>query len=189
MYKSKLTALFLFVVGLSTLVSSCKDQSIFANEMVFQNTGIPMNGQQVVPAVSTSATGTLDVVYRKDLKTLSYTVKWTGLSGAPAASTWTVGIANVSYPPIGVYGLADPGFIAYPYPPQQPSGLSNFPNGVAQAITAGFPAATSGSYSGSLLVDDVAIKETDLLNGKYYLQIVTTANKRGEIRGQIYFLQ
>jgi hypothetical protein len=183
MYKSKLTAFFAVILGLSTLLSSCKDDSIFANEMVFQNTGIPMNGQQVVPAVATSATGTLNVEYRKDLKTLNYTVQWSGLSGPPAAQTNV--IPGVNYPAIGIYGLADPGFIAVPYAP-----LANFPpNGVAQSISSGFPAATSGTYSGSLLVDDVLVKETDLLNGKFYLQIVTAANKRGELRAQIYFLQ
>lgn len=182
MYKSKLTAFFAFVVGLSTLLSACKDQSIFANEMVFQNTGIPMNGQQVVPAAATSATGTMYVEYRKDLKTLNYTVSWSGLTGPPTAQTNV--LPGVNYPALGIYGLADPGFIAVPY-----AGLSNFPNGVAQAISSGFPNATSGTYSGSLLVDDVVIKETDLLNGKFYFQIVTAANKRGEIRGQIYFLQ
>jgi hypothetical protein len=51
----------------------------------------------------------------------------------------------------------------------------------------GFPAATSGTYSGSLLADGVLIKEEDILNGLYYANIHTTANPGGEIKGQIKF--
>ena len=48
-----------------------------------------------------------------------------------------------------------------------------------------FPAKTSGTYSGSLLVDGVKIVEEYLLAGRYYINIHTAANTQGEIRGQL----
>jgi hypothetical protein len=60
--------------------------------------------------------------------------------------------------------------------------------GVAAPVVqsfSGFPAATSGTYSNSLLIDGVKIKEEDLLAGRYYVNIHTAARPAGEIRGQI----
>lgn len=141
-----------------------------------------MTGSQVVPPNSSTATGTLDVLYVRGSHTLNYTVTWTGLSGAPATGTGSGQFAGNTFPAIGIYGLADPGFMAFPY-----AGLSNFTNGVAQSITSGFPAAASGTYSGSLYVDDVLIKDSDLLNGKFYLMIRTAGFPNGQLRAQIYF--
>jgi hypothetical protein len=41
------------------------------------------NGAQEVPAVTTTATGTVSGTYNSGTNALSYTVTWTGLSGAP----------------------------------------------------------------------------------------------------------
>ena len=41
------------------------------------------NGAQEVPAVTTAATGTVSGTYNSSTNALSYTVTWTGLSGAP----------------------------------------------------------------------------------------------------------
>ncbi len=57
---------------------------------------------------------------------------------------------------------------------------------ITQTIS-GFTAATSGTYTGTLLVDGVAIKESDILSGEYYIDVHTTANTGGEIRTQIKF--
>ncbi|MEO5564415.1 MAG: CHRD domain-containing protein [Chitinophagaceae bacterium] len=45
----------------------------------------------------------------------------------------------------------------------------------------------SGTYSGTLLIDGVKFKESDLLSGLFYVNMHTTTNPSGEIRGQITF--
>lgn len=61
-----------------------------------------------------------------------------------------------------------------------------FAAGVYQSISTSGLTAT-GSKSGTLLVDGVTIKEQDLLNGFYYINIHTATYPGGEIRGQIKF--
>ena len=64
------------------------------------------------------------------------------------------------------------------------------PTGFAAAVFQGFTVTgllASGTYSGSLLIDGVAIKEENLLNGLYYWNIHTATYGGGEIRGQIRF--
>ena len=187
MNKLKLTAFYLSIILLLSLaIVSCeKPRKIDPN--IFTKTGIPMNGAQVVPANSSTATGSLDISYIRGDHLLSYKISWTGLSGPPAAGAASASFPGVTFPAIGVYGVADFGYMAFPFPPQQPAGLSTFANGVAQTITSGFPAAAIGSYSGSLFIDGVLLKESDLLNGKYYIQIRTAAFPNGQIRGQIDF--
>ena len=49
----------------------------------------------------------------------------------------------------------------------------------------GFPPATSGTYSGSLLIDGTKFTEEYLLGSRYYINIHTALNGGGEIRGQL----
>lgn len=51
----------------------------------------------------------------------------------------------------------------------------------------GFTTTTQGTYSGSVFIDGVLFKETELLNGEYYVNMHTPTNTGGEIRGQIEF--
>ena len=148
---------------------SC-EKPLDIDENVFTKYGIPMTGSQVVPANSSTATGTLDVIYVRGEHTLSYTITWSGLSGPPANITTPAQLAG---PAIGVYGPADPGFVA--------------PVAPIQSISSGFTAATSGTYKGSLLIDDVYVKEADLLNNKFYIVIKTAAFPAGQLRGQVDF--
>lgn len=167
MNKFKLTAIFAFSISiLSLLVVSC-EKPFDRDDNIYTKTGLPMSGAQVVPANASAATGTLDVIYVRGEHSLSYTINWSGLSGAPFNVNMTTA------PAIGVYGPADPGFIS--------------PNAPLQAITTGFTAAANGSYKGSLLIDDVYIKEADLLNNKFYIVIRTAAFPAGQLRGQIDF--
>lgn len=84
--------------------------------------------------------------------------------------TWTGLTGNVTN--MHIHGQAPIGFTA----------------GVFQGFS-GFPTTPSGSFKGSLLIDNVTIKEENLLNGLYYVNIHTAANPGGEIKGQITFNQ
>jgi hypothetical protein len=68
-----------------------------------------------------------------------------------------------------IHGIGEPGIIA----------------GVLQTFT-GFPAAVSGTYSGTLLIDEVKFTEDNLLAGRYYINIHTALKPGGEIRGQLF---
>jgi hypothetical protein len=50
-----------------------------------------------------------------------------------------------------------------------------------------FTFSQSGTISGSFNVDGVTVKEENLLNGFYYMNIHTNTYPGGEIRGQIKF--
>lgn len=124
---------------------------------VIRKTGIPMDGNQLVPAKPSAASGTLDVEYNKDSHLLSYKLVWTGLSGNPTG--------------ISLWGTAGKGYNA-------PAAIQN--------ITSGFPGAVSATYFGTVFVDGAAIKEDALYLGEYYIIIKTAANNTtGEIRGQV----
>lgn len=156
----KLTAFtsILFTVLLS--FNSCQNDDELAKTTEYVKTGIIMSGAQETPPVATSALGSLDVSYSKGTKMLTYKATWSGLTGQPIAMH-IHGLAPVSYPAVVVQTIL------------------SAPNATL------FPA--SGTYSGTLLVDGVVVKEVDLLNGLYYLNIHTQAFPNGELRGQIKF--
>jgi hypothetical protein len=170
MNKFKLTAFAAFIISILSLVVVSCEKPLDIDENVFTKYGIPMNGSQVVPANSSTATGTLDVLYVRGEHTLSYTINWSGLSGPPANITTPPQLAG---PAIGVYGPADPFFMS--------------PVAPLQTVTSGFTAATSGTYKGSLFVDNVLVKEVDLLNNKFYIMIKTAAYPAGQLRAQVDF--
>jgi hypothetical protein len=130
------------------------------DEMIRSNDNIILNGTQVSQSNTSSGTGKLKVSYSNKTHLLTYTVTWAGLSNTVSA--------------IRIQGPADPGF----------------PGPVLQSFTSGFTTtAASGSYSNTLYVDGFAVKEEELLGGKYYMAIYTTGTyaSTGEIRGQIVF--
>ena len=165
----KLTALssllFTFVAGITSCEKAAEEKKITD----YEKKGIIMSSAQETPAVPSSALGTMDVFYSKETRTLSYTVTWSGLTDSLSL--------------MHIHGLGPTGFAA----------------GVVQNIVAAsnsiFPQKTSGKYtflksgaiSGTLLADGVAVKEQDILNGVYYMNIHTPAYPAGEIRGQIIF--
>ena len=159
----RLTAAFtLFAMALFT-ICSCEKEAEKKKTTDYSKQGIIMSFAQETlasPQTPSSATGTMDVAYSKNTGILTYKVTWSGLSGNPTL--------------MHVHGLAPVGYAA----------------GVVQTILAApnpsaFPA--SGSYSGTLLVDGVNVKENNLIDGLYYINIHTAANPSGEIRGQIVF--
>jgi hypothetical protein len=50
-----------------------------------------------------------------------------------------------------------------------------------------FPHTSTGTVTGTVKLDEVKLKEADLLAGKWYYNIHTKKNPAGEIRGQVIF--
>ncbi len=131
---------------------------------VVRKIGIPMDGNQIIPAKPGAWAGTLDVEYNKDTHLLIYKLVWNNLSGKPTS--------------IGFWGTAGKGYNV------TPTAAAPVPAPI-QNITSGFPGAASANYYGSVFIDGVAIKEDALYLGEYYIVIKTAANPNGEIRGQV----
>ncbi|MEI9911088.1 MAG: CHRD domain-containing protein [Bacteroidota bacterium] len=70
----------LFVAGSLFFVSCEKDDDSTDNDATYSLSG-DASGAQEVPAVSTSATGTLTGTYDARTNQLQYIINWTGLSG------------------------------------------------------------------------------------------------------------
>ncbi|MEO7922398.1 MAG: CHRD domain-containing protein [Chitinophagaceae bacterium] len=183
----KLTVFASILFSTAALFTSCESDAEQKKTTDFQKTGIILSGSQETPANASTALGTMDVFYTRETRILSYTVTWTGLTDSISL--------------MHIHGLASPGFAA---PVVQniivaPS-LCNLPalpncndgtvgNGIfpQKTIAHKFTYLKSGTISATLLVDGVVIKEADLLNGNFYMNIHTPAFPAGEIRGQIKF--
>jgi len=162
----KLTALSSIVFTLLLAGSSCERIAEEKKTTDFQKNAIPVTGAQETPATTTSALGTLDVFYSKETRILTYTVKWSGLTGNVTAAH--------------IHGLAPVGYAAVV--------VQTFTINTITPCAPGPPTNTTcGTYSGTLLADGVVVKEQDILNGLYYVNLHTAVNPNGEIRGQIRF--
>ena len=161
----KVTALPLFMVASLFMISSCESDAELKKTSDFSKTGIALTGAQNVPVSASTALGTMDVSYTRSSKLLTYTINWSGLSGAVTS--------------MGISGLAPTGF-------GSSTVVQTFST---SAITrcATVSNTSCGTYKGTLKVDDVVVKETDLTNGVYFVSIRTAAYPAGEIRGQITF--
>ena len=148
-------------VLVSFLLSACSKENEpllqSAEEAVISKKGLLLEGSQEVPSKNTKACGTMDVSYNKTTKVLSYKITWHSLSGNPVGAH--------------IHGESPRGF--------------NAP--VKHAFTELIPKTIAGTFTNTVVVDEVAIKEDDLLKGLYYVNIHTAANPGGEIRGQIEF--
>ncbi len=145
------------------LFSSCEKICMFADcddiggNNVVSRNGLPLSGSQEVPPVVTEASGEAKVSYNKKTKVLRYTLTWEDLSGNPTGAH--------------IHGEAARGENA----------------GVKHNFTDDLPKEKSGTFTNSVVVDEVGINEKDLLNGLYYFNIHTPEHPAGEIRGQIEF--
>jgi len=165
----KLTALSSLLFAFVISMASCEKEAEEKKTTNFQNSGILMTGAQETPPIATTALGSMDVFYSKETRTLSYKVTWSGLTDSVSL--------------MHIHGLAPTGF---------PAGVVQTIVGPSNTI---FPQRTLGKYtflrsgtlSGTLLADGVAVKEQDILNGVYYMNIHTPAFPGGELRGQIRF--
>lgn len=145
--------LSLAVATLLFVTSACTGDRLA--EEIYTANNLPLSGLQEVPQRQTSGNGSMDVVYNKDQRTLSYTVRWNSLSGPVAQAH--------------IHGTAPKGVNA----------------GILQDWTSSIPKVISGTYSGSVLIDGVVFREEDLFLGRYYVNIHTATFPGGEIRGQI----
>lgn len=152
----KLTA-FTACIFTAFILNSCQPDDI-TESGYFVGSNLPMNGAQETPPISVPATGTINATYSNNTKVLNFTIDWSGLSGLPVAAH--------------IHGTGTAGYAAGVV-----KNLWTAPNATL------YPA--SGSYSGSMFVDGVHLKEEHLLAGAYYINIHTQARPAGEIRGQI----
>lgn len=168
-FQTTITALLVIMVacndsGSNTTTDSAKmDTPVVAND---NNTVAPgnemkttlqMKADQEVPANNSPASGTADVAYNKNTKTLTYTLNWNGLTGK----------ATMAH----IHGTAPKSANA----------------GVKHDLTNVLQKETSGSFTDSVRIDASDIKEDSLMAGFYYFNIHTPANPAGEIRAQIEF--
>jgi hypothetical protein len=126
-----------------------------ANSVVMKS--VTLSADQEVPPTTSKGSGTADVSYDKDSKTLTFTVNYKDLTSAP----------NMAH----IHGPAPRGVNA----------------GVVHDLSGKLPKEASGSFSDTVKVDGNTIKEDSLLAGRYYFNIHTPKNPGGEIRGQIEF--
>ncbi|NEU07576.1 CHRD domain-containing protein [Flavihumibacter sp. R14] len=149
------------IVAIAVLSACSKENEQPAFEIsedeVISRTGLLLEASQEVPPKDTKACGTFDISYNKTTKILTFTLNWTDLSGIPTGAH--------------IHGIA--------------------PRGINAGIKYDFfdliPKTTSGTFTGTVLVDEAAIFEKELLAGLYYFNMHTPLNPGGEIRGQIEF--
>ena len=157
----KLTALSTIAIAVAIGFNSCEKDAEVKKQVEYMKSGIPMTGANENPQTPSTALGSLDVYYAKNSKLLSYKVTWQGLADT------IVGMH--------IHGLAPAGYST--------AIVQNILTTKNEAL---FPF-RGGTYSGSLNVDGVVVKEQDVLNGLYYLNIHTKTYPNGEIRAQIKF--
>jgi len=160
---NKLTVLIALLAPVFFPISSCEPDELTDPPTTYVKRDIIMSGAQQNPANASVATGMLNISYSKVTKTLNYDFTWSQLS-SPIQG-------------IGIYGLAPVGYSVFPPAPV---------TAPIQTISI-TGAGSSGSRSGSLIVDGSRIKEDNLLNGLYYVNIRTNTYPTGEIRAQIKF--
>jgi CHRD domain len=165
----KLTALPLFLFVAMLALVSCEPDAELKKTTDYEKKSIVMSGAQETPAVPSAAIGSMDVAYSKESRTLTYKVTWSGLTDSVSA--------------MHIHGLAPVGFAAGIVQNIVATANTIFP----QKTSGKFTFAKSGTLNGTLLVDGAAVKENDLLNGMYYINIHTATYPGGEIRGQIKF--
>jgi CHRD domain len=160
----KPTAYFLLISALSlTLISCDRDADLYVKKEYIKN-DIPLTGALNFPPTASPALGKMSINYNTTTKLLTYTISWSGLTGA---------VTGVS-----IHGQAPTGFPANP--------VQNFDTrNISRCATVS--TTSCGSISGRLIADGVVVTEESILNGVYYVSIRTAANPLGEIRAQIRF--
>jgi CHRD domain-containing protein len=164
----KIIRLIALLIALSAFFISCQKDDVVSSPVDFNSAGLPMTGTQETPAVTTTASGTIDIAYSRSSKILAYIITWQNLSG-PVAALYIHGPSQAGYQgSILQKAIASSGGVVTPNPTKY---------------------GASGSYSGFIYVDDIKIKESDVIYNKLYANIYTAANQAGEIRGRLIVWQ
>lgn len=124
---------------------------------MYKKRNIAVEGSREIPAVKSPGWGYMDVTYNSNTNLLSILLQYENLSGIPIGAH--------------IHGFSSMG--------------DNAP--VVYTLTDDIPKTTSGFLLKTIEVDEIKIRESDLLNGRYYLNIHTAAYPDGEMRGQIIF--
>ena len=148
------------------LLTACKRDTEFTKVTEFRKNGVAMTGALNVPQTPSTGLGTMDIWYSKETRILTYTLNWSGLTGAVSSAA--------------IMGPAPTGF---------PSATTVQNLSTSAIIRCATVSNTScGTYKGTMLVDGFVVTEENLLNGVYYLTLRTASYPAtGEIRGQIKF--
>ena len=143
------------LVILSCLAFGCDDDDDDDNIVQFNN--IQLRGSNEVPAVTTNGMGTLNATYNRDTNILNYTV------------TWNFGNSSDNLTGMHFHGPALPTANAPVViditPPTTNRGAQGTVSGTTRALT--------------------EAEESELLSGRWYINVHSTTNPTGELRGQL----
>lgn len=153
MVKALFSAGFLAAILAAACGSSSAQTSFSAN----------LAGANEVPATTSSGTGT--ATFTLNGTTVSYTITYTGLSGAPSASHIHVGATTVSGPVVVAF--------------------SGLPTTAAGTFSGSFTQADIKAQTNPVIntLDDLLAQ---MRSGNIYANIHSQANPGGEIRGQLH---
>lgn len=138
-------------------ISACKKDVVPVD--LTKKATITLSGAQEVPAVTSTGTGTGQIVFDPTTKVVTYNF------------SWQLGSATATVTNMHFHGADD--------------GSDIKSSGVAIGIT-GFPTTAMGKMSGqTVALTDVQVSQ--LLAGKWYLNIHSSTVPGGELRGNIKF--
>lgn len=130
-----------------------------------QEFGAFLTGTEEVPAVAAPGSGAVSLAVKDDGNSIHFEVR--------VANTTGITTAHLHRAPIGTNG----GVVVTLIPNQPPSGLEN--GVIAEGII------TEGNLSGALAGQPLAALIEDMKNGLIYVNVHTSSNPGGQIRGQV----
>nr|WP_294877034.1 CHRD domain-containing protein [uncultured Pedobacter sp.] len=152
------SAILAMAVILLVLYSGCKKKSNGPDVTYRTYTAtVQLNGSNEVPVVTTTGMGTANITYSEQSKTIAYTI------------TWQLGSATATTTGMHFHGAEN--------------GSNSTSSPIVIEIP-GFTNASSGTLTGTTRVLNTA-EISQLLSGKWYVNIHSSDFTSGEIRGNI----
>ncbi|MCP2045900.1 CHRD domain-containing protein [Pontibacter sp. HSC-36F09] len=149
-------AVVYFLVLLSGFAYACDDDNeddLLESEVAFTN--VELSGDNEVPAVTTSGSGSLTATYDRSTRILTYNFSWT--------------LGNAADNTVGIH-FHGPALATESAPVVIP--IENHPTSYTGSVTGTTRALTQN-------------EEEQLIDGKWYLNIHSTTYPNGELRGQL----